>query len=176
MRAKAENVPEESPMAVSLGKVEVIDGLKYQPKKVASLTWRECIKKIWKTDRLICPGCLHEMRIISFITETSSIKSNFLSSHLINNSCLSGNALTSTQRVISTEGWKSSMFFRGEKSNISAVKGVRISRPENRTRNDGMYARSARTILKNSIPPMDETGLTERLWNSPMIFIEAKWH
>ena len=74
MRAKAENVPEESPTAVSSDEVEVIDISKYRPKKVASLTWRECIKKIWKTDPLICPGCLHEMRIISFITETSLIK------------------------------------------------------------------------------------------------------
>ena len=49
--------------------IQVIDILRYQPKKVASLTWRECIKKIWADDLLICPECLSEMRIISFICE-----------------------------------------------------------------------------------------------------------
>ncbi len=34
--------------------VEVIDVSKYQPKNVPSLTWRECIIKIWKNDPLIC--------------------------------------------------------------------------------------------------------------------------
>jgi len=33
----------------------VIDVSKYQPKNVPSLTWRECIRKIWKDDPLICP-------------------------------------------------------------------------------------------------------------------------
>ena len=54
--------------------VEIIDVSRYRPKKVPSLKWRECIKKIWKNDPLICPECLSEMRIISFITEGVLIK------------------------------------------------------------------------------------------------------
>ncbi len=54
--------------------VEIIDVSKYKPKKVPSLTWRECIKKIWKDDPLICPECLTEMKIISFIENPGIIK------------------------------------------------------------------------------------------------------
>ena len=54
--------------------IQVIDVSKYQPKKVPSLTWLECIKKIWNDDPLICPECLSEMRIISFITEPQTIR------------------------------------------------------------------------------------------------------
>lgn len=54
--------------------VQIIDVSRYQPKKVPSLKWRECIKKIWKDDPLICPECLSEMKIISFITEVNIIK------------------------------------------------------------------------------------------------------
>jgi hypothetical protein len=54
--------------------VEIIDVSRHQPKKVPSLKWRECIKKIWKDDPLICPECLSEMNIISFITEVNIIK------------------------------------------------------------------------------------------------------
>ena len=54
--------------------VQIIDISRYQPKKVPSLKWRECIKKIWKEDPLICPECLSEMEIISFITEVNIIK------------------------------------------------------------------------------------------------------
>ncbi len=35
--------------------IDVIDVSKYQPKNVPSLTWRECIKKIWKDDPLRMP-------------------------------------------------------------------------------------------------------------------------
>jgi len=38
------------------------------------LTWRECIKKIWKNDPLVCPKCQSEMRIISFIENPKIIK------------------------------------------------------------------------------------------------------
>ena len=74
MQAKAVVVSEEIPSDVSPDEIEVIDVSKYHPKKVPSLTWRECIRKIWKTDPLICPECLSEMKLISFITETSLIK------------------------------------------------------------------------------------------------------
>ncbi len=56
------------------GEVEVIDVSTYQPKNVSSLTWRECIKKIWKQDPLICPECQSEMSIVSFITELPTIR------------------------------------------------------------------------------------------------------
>jgi hypothetical protein len=74
IRAKAEIVSEEIPPETRSGDVEVFDLSRYRPKKVSSLTWRECIKKIWKADPLICPECLSEMKLISFITETSLIK------------------------------------------------------------------------------------------------------
>ena len=69
-----ENLPKDKKTETITDEVEVIDVSKYQPKKVPSLTWRECIKKIWKTDPLICTECLSEMKIVSFITETSQIK------------------------------------------------------------------------------------------------------
>jgi hypothetical protein len=54
--------------------VEIIDISDYQPKRIASKTWRECIKKIWEADPLLCPKCGGEMKIISFITETKTIR------------------------------------------------------------------------------------------------------
>ena len=71
VRAKAEQV-EHTPGTIEENNQEgsnIIDVSKYQPKKVPSLTWCECIKKIWKDDPLICPECSQQMRIISFITE-----------------------------------------------------------------------------------------------------------
>ncbi len=38
------------------------------------MVWRECIKKVWEVDRLTCPKCAGEMRIISFIYKRSVIK------------------------------------------------------------------------------------------------------
>jgi hypothetical protein len=57
------------PAMAVLSVYQLIDVSKYQPKKVPSLTWCECIKKIWKDDPLVCPECAHQMRIIAFITE-----------------------------------------------------------------------------------------------------------
>ncbi|GBE40238.1 hypothetical protein BMS3Bbin09_00112 [bacterium BMS3Bbin09] len=54
--------------------VEIIDVSEYEPKRIPSKTWRECIKKIWEVDPLECPNCGGEMKIISFITEASVIK------------------------------------------------------------------------------------------------------
>lgn len=54
--------------------VEIIDVSEYEPKKIPSKTWRECIKKIWEVDPLECPNCGGEMKIISFITEASVIR------------------------------------------------------------------------------------------------------
>jgi hypothetical protein len=38
------------------------------------LTWRECIKKVWEVDPLLCKHCGSEMKIISFIYERAVIK------------------------------------------------------------------------------------------------------
>ena len=76
MRAKAEQVahtPDSTEDNCKEG-VNIIDISTYQPKKVPSLTWCECIKKIWKHDPLICPECMGLMRIISFITEDPIIR------------------------------------------------------------------------------------------------------
>ncbi len=71
MRAKAEQMEHTQDTAEENGKegINIIDVSKYQPKKVPSLTWCECIKKIWKDDPLVCPECAQQMRIISFISE-----------------------------------------------------------------------------------------------------------
>ncbi len=51
MRAKAEAIMIENvDNEITSNEIEVIDISKYQPKNVPSLTWRECIKKIWKDD------------------------------------------------------------------------------------------------------------------------------
>jgi len=54
--------------------VEVLDVSDYQPRKIPSPTWRECIKKVWEIDPLACPKCGGEMKIISFITEAVIIR------------------------------------------------------------------------------------------------------
>ncbi len=48
--------------------IEIIDVADYQPHRVPSKTWRECIKKIWEVDPLCCPHCTGPMKIVSFIT------------------------------------------------------------------------------------------------------------
>ncbi len=74
LRAKMEPLPEEINAEVLPEQVDVIDVSSYQPQKVPSLTWGECIKKIWKDDPLICPECQSEMKILSFIAETQIIR------------------------------------------------------------------------------------------------------
>ena len=56
------------------GALEWIDISKHHPKKVPSLAWRNCIKKIYEIDPLACPNCGSEMRIIAFITEFLVVK------------------------------------------------------------------------------------------------------
>jgi len=46
----------------------------FKPKKVPPLVWRECIKKIWEVDPLLCPHCGSLMKILSFIYERKVIK------------------------------------------------------------------------------------------------------
>jgi len=75
MRAKAEAINiEDTDNEIISNEIEVVDISKYHPQKVPSLTWRECIKKIWKNDPLICPECQSEMRIISFIENPRIIR------------------------------------------------------------------------------------------------------
>ncbi len=71
LRAKVEQIEHAQGITEenSKGGINIIDVSIYQPKKVPSLTWCECIKKIWKDDPLICPECQSEMRILSFISE-----------------------------------------------------------------------------------------------------------
>ena len=71
LRAKAEQL-EQTPGTADVNDKEginIIDVSQYQTKKVPSLTWCECIKKIWKDDPLVCPECMRPMKIIAFITE-----------------------------------------------------------------------------------------------------------
>jgi hypothetical protein len=75
MRAKTDTLSiTESDTQTIPDEVNVIDVSKYKPKNVPSLTWRECIKKIWKDDPLICPECQSEMKIVSFIENPRIIK------------------------------------------------------------------------------------------------------
>jgi hypothetical protein len=34
------------------------------------IIWKDCMKKIWEADPLVCPRCHAEMKIISFITQS----------------------------------------------------------------------------------------------------------
>ena len=54
--------------------VKVINIRNYRPKRIPQLMWRECIKKIWEVDPLVCPKCTGEMKIISFIYKKTVIK------------------------------------------------------------------------------------------------------
>jgi hypothetical protein len=54
--------------------IEIIDVSEYEPKRIPSKTWRECIKKIWEVDPLLCPNCGGEMKIISFLTKALVVR------------------------------------------------------------------------------------------------------
>jgi ribosomal protein S27E len=66
----AEEVHEEPESEKS--EVIVVNGFKQ--KKIPQLMWRECIKKIWEVDPLLCPHCGNLMKIVSFIYERKIIK------------------------------------------------------------------------------------------------------
>ncbi len=74
MRLKQGMVRPGDELLETASEVEIIDVSEYEPKRIPSKTWRECIKKIWEADPLQCPECGGEMRIISFITEASVIR------------------------------------------------------------------------------------------------------
>jgi len=52
----------------------VINSKSYKPKRIPSLLWLACIKKVWEVDPLTCPKCAGEMRIISFIYQHQVIR------------------------------------------------------------------------------------------------------
>ena len=66
--------PGDEPLPEVPADVDIIDVSEYNPPHVPSKTWRECIKKIWEVDVLLCPRCNGSMKIISFITEDFVIK------------------------------------------------------------------------------------------------------
>jgi hypothetical protein len=45
----------------------------FRTKKIPPLVWRECIKKVWEVDPLLCSHCGSLMKIISFIYERKVI-------------------------------------------------------------------------------------------------------
>jgi len=45
-----------------------------EPKKRASITWAQCIKKIYEVDPLECPRCKEQMRIVAFLQDPVEIK------------------------------------------------------------------------------------------------------
>ncbi|MEA3469415.1 MAG: hypothetical protein U9R57_14480 [Thermodesulfobacteriota bacterium] len=72
-RRKAEQEAQKSSeKEVAANDVIVVSGFK--TKKVPPLMWRECIKKIWEVDPLLCKHCGGMMKIISFIYERKVIK------------------------------------------------------------------------------------------------------
>ncbi len=53
---------------------EVIIISHFRTKKIPPLVWRECIKKVWEVDPLLCSHCGGLMKIVSFIYEHRVIK------------------------------------------------------------------------------------------------------
>jgi hypothetical protein len=53
---------------------EVIVISNFRTKKIPPLVWRECIKKVWEVDPLLCSHCGGLMKIVSFIHEHRVIK------------------------------------------------------------------------------------------------------
>jgi Putative transposase len=72
-RAKDDQRPGED-LSLKPADIEVLDVSEYQPHRIPSKTWRECIKKVWEVDPLKCPRCQAEMKIISFITQPEIIR------------------------------------------------------------------------------------------------------
>ncbi len=52
LRVKAQLFSSIESEKTTSDEIEIIDISKYLPKNVPSLTWLECIKKIWKEDRV----------------------------------------------------------------------------------------------------------------------------
>jgi len=62
--------PGDEPLPEVPPDVDIIDVSEYNPPRIPSKTWRECIKKIWKFDPLQCPNCSGQMKIVSEILPT----------------------------------------------------------------------------------------------------------
>ncbi len=69
-KAEATEVREEQESE----KNEIIIVSGFKPKKIPKLMWRECIKKVWEVDPLLCRHCGSLMKIVSFIYERKVIK------------------------------------------------------------------------------------------------------
>jgi hypothetical protein len=61
---------------------QVIDIRSCKSRRIPPLMWRECIKKIWEVDPLLCKHCGSEMKIINFIYERAVIKKILVHLHL----------------------------------------------------------------------------------------------
>ena len=66
--------PGDEPDAETTTDVEIIDVSEYNPPRIPSKTWRECIRKVWGADALCCPKCSGQMRIIAFILDSQIIR------------------------------------------------------------------------------------------------------
>lgn len=76
-RRKAEDedcVGAQDRETTDISKLTMVDVAGYRPRRIPPPLWRECIKKVWEVDPLICPHCQAEMKIISFIVERKVIR------------------------------------------------------------------------------------------------------
>jgi len=64
----------DEPVAKPDKDIEIIDVSDYQPPRIPSKIWRECIKTVYEVDPLCCPRCGGQMKIISFITDPQVIR------------------------------------------------------------------------------------------------------
>ncbi len=75
---------------------QIIDIRSCQSRRIPPLMWRECIKKIWEVDPLVCEKCGGEMNIVSFIYERAVIKKILVHLHLYFETKNSGRLLPSS--------------------------------------------------------------------------------
>lgn len=68
MRGDRKKLEAKEPEIDQLAEERVIDIRSFKPKRIPPLMWRECIKKVWEVDPLLCGNCGGEMKVISFIT------------------------------------------------------------------------------------------------------------
>jgi len=64
-KRQQESAERDSTRQVAEGRV--IDIKSSKPKRIPSLLWRTCIKKVWEVDPLTCPKCAgEEVEIVSY--------------------------------------------------------------------------------------------------------------
>jgi hypothetical protein len=66
LQGESENMETENSEEIIIGN--------FRTKKIPPLVWRECIKKVWEVDPLLCSHCGSLMKIASFIYEHRVIK------------------------------------------------------------------------------------------------------